>query len=50
MKEIPIYIINLKKSIERKKNLIKEFEKHKIINYTFIEAISGYDLNLEELI
>lgn len=49
MKEIPIYIINLKKSIERKENLIKEFEKHKIINYTFIEAVSGYDLNLEEL-
>lgn len=49
MQELPIYVINLKKSTERKKYLIEEFKRHKIENYTFIEAVNGYDLNLEEL-
>jgi glycosyl transferase family 25 len=49
MQELPIYIINLKKSIKRRESLIKEFEKHKISNYNFIEAVNGYHLNLEEL-
>lgn len=49
MEEIPIYIINLKKNTERKKYLIEELKKHEIKNYTFIEAVNGYDLDLNEL-
>lgn len=49
MKEIPIYIINLENSIQRREKLTANLEKHKVINYKFIKAVSGYDLNLEEL-
>ena len=37
----PIYAINMKKSIDRRKNLKKQFDKFNIKNYKFINAIDG---------
>jgi hypothetical protein len=41
-----IYIINLKKRIDRKKNMIKQLQKASIQKYEFIEAIDGMDFNI----
>jgi hypothetical protein len=36
-----IFIINLKRRIDRKENIIKKLQEQNIINYEFIEAIDG---------
>lgn len=46
---IPIHVINLPHRIDRKSKLIAEFEKQKITNYTFADAIHGETLNIEEM-
>jgi GR25 family glycosyltransferase involved in LPS biosynthesis len=43
--KIPIKIINLKKRIDRKENIIKILNNELIYNYNFIEAIDGNELN-----
>ena len=42
-----IYVINLKRRSDRKKELIKNFPN---IDFTFIEAIDGEELNQEQLL
>jgi len=42
--KIPIKIINLKKRIDRKENIIKILNNELIYNYDFIEAIDGNEL------
>jgi len=42
-----IYVINLKRRLDRKKTLIDNFPN---IDFTFIEAIDGKDLNQEQLL
>ena len=42
-----IYVINLKKRLDRKNQLIKDFPN---IDFTFIEAIDGDELDLDILI
>lgn len=43
-----IYIINLPRRTDRKKEMIEKLEKAGINNYEFIEAIDGQDLNIIE--
>lgn len=43
------YIINLKQSNERKKNIINELNKQNITNFQIIDAIDGNKLSEEEL-
>ncbi len=38
-----IFIINLKKNIERKELMLKKLEKLQITNYEFVTAINGYE-------
>ena len=42
----PVYVIHLEKSHDRLDNLIKQFEKHEVDNFTICKAIDG--LNLSE--
>ncbi len=41
-----IYIINLKKRTDRKKNMIEQLHKASIYKYEFIDAIDGTDINV----
>lgn len=50
LKEFKIYVINLKKDIDRKKNIINELRKQNIINYEIINAINGNELSHKEII
>ena len=43
------YIVNLKQSNERRRNIINEVNKQNIINYEIIDAIDGNKLSEEEL-
>ena len=43
------YIVNLKQSNERRRNIINEVNKQNIINYEIIDAIDGNKLSKEEL-
>jgi len=38
-----VFIINLKKNVNRKELMIKKLEKAKITNYEFVTAINGYE-------
>ena len=49
LNKFKIYIINLKQSSERRKNIIDQIEKQNIENYELIEAIDGNKLSEEEL-
>lgn len=40
-----IYVVNLKKDKDRKKNIINEIEKQNIKDYQIIDAINGNELN-----
>ena len=42
-----IYVINLKRRLDRKKSLIDSFPT---VDFTFIEAVDGKDLNQEQLL
>lgn len=44
-----IFIVNLKKSIEKRTQLESQFQKLSIDNYQFIEAVYGADLTEEEI-
>lgn len=44
-----IYVINMKRSVERKHYMIEQFERLSITNYEFIEAIDGSKLSIEEI-
>ena len=43
-----IFVINLLKDVERKQNIIKEFKKHNITNFEFIEGFNGNDENINQ--
>ena len=43
-----IFIINLKRRIDRKENIIKKLQEQNIINYEFIEAIDGTEQSIIE--
>lgn len=45
-KDTPIKIINLARRIDRKEKMDKLFQKHRIANYEFVEAIDGSTLQL----
>ena len=44
-----IYIINLKRSVERRDHQITQMKKYNITNYVFIEGILGSTVNMKEL-
>ena len=44
-----IYVVNLKKDKDRRKNKIIEIKKQNIKNYEIIDAINGNELNNKEL-
>tara|TARA_X000000950_G_scaffold258714_1_gene326453 strand:- start:1165 stop:1920 length:756 start_codon:yes stop_codon:yes gene_type:complete len=48
-KKFIVYIINLKKDEERKKNILRQVKKQKIKNYELIAAVDGNNLTEEEL-
>ena len=43
-----VYIINLKKDKDRKKNIVSELKRQNIDNYKFIDAIKGSDLTADK--
>ena len=49
IEEFKIYVVNLKKDIARRKNIINEIEKQNIKNYEIIDAVAGDELNKNEL-
>jgi GR25 family glycosyltransferase involved in LPS biosynthesis len=46
----PLYVINMKKSTDRKDYIQDHFKKYQIFNYSFVEGIDGSQENLDELI
>lgn len=46
----PIYIINLKRHLDRKEYMISQFKDHGVSNYEFIDAIDGSTDSLENVI
>ena len=44
-----IYIINLKRREDRKKQVIEQLEKFNIKDYEFIEAVDGQDVEIQKL-
>ena len=46
---IPVHIVNLENRIDRKNKLLEELKKHDVKNYTFTNAVNGYDLNIDEM-
>ena len=44
-----IYVVNLKKDKDRRKNIIIEIEKQNIKNYEIIDAVNGNELSNKEL-
>jgi GR25 family glycosyltransferase involved in LPS biosynthesis len=46
---VPIYYINLKKSINRNEKILKMFSLYNITNYKRIEAINGPTINLDKI-
>ena len=48
-KKFKIYVVNLKKDKDRRKNIIIEIKKQNIKNYEIIDAINGNELNNKEL-
>ena len=49
LEEFKVYIVNLRKDTERKKNIVNELAKQNIKNYKFIEAVDGNNLSKEDL-
>tara|TARA_B100000902_G_scaffold379478_1_gene413840 strand:+ start:1176 stop:1922 length:747 start_codon:yes stop_codon:yes gene_type:complete len=49
VEEFKIYVVNLKRDEERRKNIINEIEKQNIKNYEIIDAVDGNELNEYEL-
>ena len=49
MKKYQIYILNLKRHKNRRKNIISELEKQNIKNYEFVDAIDGNRLKKSQL-
>lgn len=50
VKKLPIYVINLKDRPDRKQKIEKEMLKHNLKNVTILEAVNGYDLDIDELL
>lgn len=48
MKIDHIFIINLKRDVDRKKRMEKQLKKHDLQNYTFFEAIDGQNEDLSK--
>ena len=44
-----VYIINLKKDKNRKKNILNELKKQNLKNYKFISAVNGNELKKKEI-
>lgn len=44
-----IYVINLKKRVDKKEKMLKQFDKLLIENFEFIEAIDGNELREDEI-
>tara|TARA_X000000950_G_scaffold6407_1_gene6926 strand:+ start:253 stop:996 length:744 start_codon:yes stop_codon:yes gene_type:complete len=49
MKNFKVYIINLKKDKNRKKNILNELKKQNLKNYKFISAVNGNKLKKKEI-
>ena len=50
--KIPLFVINLKKDVERKKYMIDQFRQFNILNYIFFDGVEGsrykeYKFNIE---
>ncbi len=50
LKKFKIFIVNLKKDKNRKKNIINELKKQNIKNYEIINAVNGNELKKKEII
>ncbi len=48
LNDLGIYVINLKKDVERKENMIKQLEQNNL-KYEITEAVNGSELDLEKL-
>lgn len=46
----PIYVINMKKSTDRKKYIVEHFSKYGVSDYTFVNGIDGSKEDLNKLI
>ena len=49
LEKFKVYIINLKSSKERKKNILKELDKQNLKNFELIDAVDGNKLNKEQI-
>lgn len=47
---IPIHVINLEHRTDRKIKLLEQFAKHNITNYTFVNAVYGDKLDIDEML
>jgi glycosyl transferase, family 25 len=50
LEKFKIFIVNLKKDKDRRKHIVDELTKQKILNYEIIEAINGNELNHQDII
>jgi hypothetical protein len=46
----PVYVINMERSTERKQYIQEHFEKYKISNYYFVDAIDGSKQNVNDML
>lgn len=50
LEKFKIFVVNLKKDEDRKKNIVNELRKQKIKNYEIIDAINGNKLTHQEIV
>lgn len=48
--DIPVHVINLPHRTDRKEKIIQELKTHNITNYTFVDAIHGDTLNVDQML
>jgi hypothetical protein len=46
----PVYVINMEKSIDRKQYIEEHFNKYKILQYHFVDAIDGSSENINDML
>ncbi len=49
LEEFKVYIVNLKNSTERRKNILSELKKQNIKNFQIIDAVDGKKLQDKDL-
>ncbi|MDC1125761.1 glycosyltransferase family 25 protein [Candidatus Pelagibacter sp.] len=49
LKNFKIYVINLKREVERRKNIINQLKKQNLLDFEIIDAIDGEEINKSDL-